>query len=316
MIKLIFFVISLLNQNTNLVEQNDVVVNLSDLDSYVHNLKPESRFGFAKDHGQIERNILSILNVNFVYQYVIDNDLDKEKEFASVTEALNTFEFKVDENFIKKLGIDRNDFLTNMKFFTLKKEYFMRMKIYIQKQLLKGPIQQYAYDQFLIEKNELTVPEKRRLSMITLDKNKHAQSSVVSLLTDVIKNNNFNEVALKISDDPTVQLNKGDLSYFSKKQFHYKFADDVFSLNETGIIPSVFEMKDYYYLISIDEILPAKEAVFEDHKQRLIDELLPEFGKMKLQNIINSYSVNDKIKIDSNVISKVFERYLVFEEDS
>ncbi len=269
---LIILLISLLNQKTVLVEQGEVAVPLSDLDAYVHDLKPQSRFGFIEDKGQVEKNILTLLNMNFVYQYLKDTGLIDNEKFSSAIDALETVDFVVDEGFADKLALEKDEFLEVLKLHTLKREYFMRLNIYFQQEMLKGTVQSLAHDQFILEKRKYREDEKRRLSVIQLSKKNHNQENAKDVLKQVINGEDFNDMAVRVSDDPSVTLNNGDWSFYSQKQFKYSFSDDVFSAKEVGVIPSVYETENDYYLISVEEIIPPKEADFENHKQRIIEE--------------------------------------------
>ena len=313
---LFFFLFSLLSQDDVLVEQGEVAVSLSDLDAYVHNLRPESRFGFVEDKGQVEKNILTLLNINFIHQYLQDKKLIDKKEFATALEAVESAGIAVDSQYADKLGLNESEFLVVLKSYALKSELFSRLNIYFQQEMLKGIIQSLAHDQFILEKSKYRQNEKRRLSVIQLSKENHNQAYAIDVLNQVIDGEDFNELAVKVSDDPSVLLNMGDWSFYSQDQFKYIFSTDVFSVKDLGVIPSVFETKEDYYLISVEEIIPPKDADFEDHKQRIVDELLPGLAKRKMQNIINEYSSKGDIKVNGDTISEVYQRYLVFEEDS
>mgnify|MGYP000701733702 CR=1 FL=1 len=102
------------------------------------------------------------------------------------------------------------------------------------------------------------------LSVIQLSKENHNQAYAIDVLNQVIDGEDFNELAVKVSDDPSVLLNMGDWSFYSQDQFKYIFSTDVFSVKDLGVIPSVFETKEDYYLISVEEIIPPKDADFEE----------------------------------------------------
>ncbi len=315
MLKLfLLFVVLLFDQDTSLVEQHNVQAYLYDLDSYVHGLSPEKRYGFAEDKVQIEKNILTILNMNFVYDYITQNKLDEDQAFVNGKIAIDELDLDIDQNFIGTLNLDHAVFEKHLKHFLLKKEFFARMRYWLKDEARQSLEKDFAYDYFLAHRSQYEVPEKRHLGMITLDQAQTSSDEAIALLERLLDGASFSKMAVQHSIDQSVNLNLGDIKTYSEKQFKYPFSDKVFA-SDVGIIPTLFSYDDKYYLVEVKKIIPKRGADFKDHKDRIIDELVEEVAQEKMQTIIDSYVSADSISMNKDAIEMVMDRYLVFEKD-
>ncbi|OQK16709.1 hypothetical protein AU255_02030 [Methyloprofundus sedimenti] len=83
---------------------------------------------------------------------------------------------------------------------------------------------------------------------------------------------NFNELALKESDDKTAKNNKGELGVFTSKQMVKPFSDVVFAM-QVGEISEPVKTKYGYHLIKLNKIMPAGVKPFDEVKADIINKL-------------------------------------------
>ena len=125
---LLFMITTLFNQNDFLVKQGDVSVTFSDLDSYVYTIPSDKRGGFAVDTNQIDKNIISILNMNIVYDFIINSDYAKHPVFKNINDTMEQQEIVLDGDYIKQLDLNEEEFTRQFKHFLMKKEYVKEIK--------------------------------------------------------------------------------------------------------------------------------------------------------------------------------------------
>ncbi len=83
---------------------------------------------------------------------------------------------------------------------------------------------------------------------------------------------NFNELALKESDDKTVKKNKGEMGAFTSEQMVKPFSDAVFAM-QVGEISEPVKTKYGYHLIKLNKIILAGVKPFDEVKAGIINKL-------------------------------------------
>lgn len=316
--KIIFLLLALnLAPSKKVVEQGNSFVPLSDLDAYVYMLAPNKRAGFISDKAQIEKNLITMLNINIVNHYIKTNGLINHKAFHDVEDVVNKLPVDLDDEFYLKLDLEKSVAHKNVKEFIIKKEMFSRMSDYIKDDFLKGSIDKYVKEYFLLNQESFHTPEKRDISLIEFDSDVYNLENVKDILTAQLGSDEFemfSEKAIKYSSDKSVQLNRGHLKAFREDDFKYPFTKSVFKQKTTGVIPNIFKFNQNYFIVRINKIIPDVQPKFEDHKVEIIKRILPELVDSKLQNIINTQAKN-KIIVNPEVLAHVFERYKVLIEE-
>jgi len=313
---LLLILATLLNHDSYMIKQGDVNVPLADLDSYVYLLPPEKRSGFAEDKFQIEDNIITILNINIVYDYIVNSELNSNPVFQPIQNIVNAKKINLDDQFYQKLSISKDVAHTNLLNFIKKKEYYVRMQAYLKNKLVEGDVDDLSKEYFLLNSSKWTVPEKRNLSVIQIKpESAHFKNieSIYSELNEDSSEDNFEKSALKYSDDPTVKLNKGNLSYFRQADLNFPFTEKIFQA-PTGLMSNIFKFEGSYYLIRINSIKEQIEPKFNDFEKQIKDQLVGEAAEKQFQNIINSQGIN-AIEVNEELMAHVFERYKVFTEE-
>ncbi|VAW39909.1 hypothetical protein MNBD_GAMMA01-1647, partial [hydrothermal vent metagenome] len=313
--KLILLLATLLNHDSYMVKQGDVSVPLADLDSYVYLLSPEKRFGFAEDKFQIEDNIITILNINIVYDYIVNSELNSDPLFQPIQTIVNTKEINLDNQFYEKLDINKNLAYDNVRNFIKKKEYYMRMRTYLKNKLDDGEVNELSKEYFLLNSSNWIIPERRSLSMIQIKPKSSNFNNIESIYSELAVNpseDNFEKIALKYSDDPTVKLNKGNLSYFKRADLNFPFTEKIFQA-PTGLMSNIFKSEGSYYLIRINSIKEQIKPKYNDFEKQIKNQLVDEVAEKQFQNIINRQG-NNPIEINQELMAHVFERYKVFNE--
>ena len=130
-----------------------------------------------------------------------------------------------------------------------------------------GATEEMIKDYFDQHKAELDQPEKRDvLQMVFLD-----EESANKALTEVNSGKDFYEVAKELKADNADNPTLGVVAY---DELAEGLADEVFSLELNTF--KIVEIAQSWQVISVKEITPAKEAVFDEVKPQIIAQLIEE----------------------------------------
>ncbi len=312
---IILLISSLFSQDSFLVRQGDVEVPLADLDAYVYLLQKDKRAGFAMQKQQIEKNIYTLLNVNIVYQHVLNSDLNDLDNFQDVVDRVNGSVIDTEQSFIDQLDMDEAEIIDSVKMYTIKTEYYKAMLAYLREVTTEETLKNSALEYYMVNKKNYAVPERRDLSVITLNVDDMSQEFLDSTLKALVtgSQDDFHAKALEISTDPSKASNQGHWGEFKKGSFNYPFSGVVFNA-PVGVIPQVFEDRGSQYIVRVNEIKPPTQAKFDDVKVDIFKQLKNKAVVRKFQSIINTQA-NNELEVNPELVSHVFERYKVFIEE-
>jgi parvulin-like peptidyl-prolyl isomerase len=310
---LYILLLSLLNQDSYLVKQGEVEVPLSDLDAYVYLLDASKRAGFADQHKQIEQNIYTILNINIVHHYISQSEYKDLPEFKEASQVVKDEEIKLDEEFAERLNLDQDEVIKQVRDFRLKMENYKSMLKYLNETVDEDVVNQLAREQYLVNKKEYTLPEKRDVSVIVM--NAEDQGQAEELMTTLLNQSvdEFHAAAGQNSIDPSAPINQGNWGEFRQIHFTYPFADTVFNA-PVGVIPRVLKDRQKLYIVRVNEIEPERALPFDEVKEDLIKKSKNNAVVRKFQSIINTQAMN-KLEVNPELVAHVFERYKVFAEE-
>lgn len=125
------------------------------------------------------------------------------------------------------------------------------------------------------------------------DKEKMKQQII--WVTDQIKNGkNFEEMALKYSDDPSVKSNKGDLGYFKKDEILKAVSDISFILPVNTLSEPILSELGYHLLVVTDKKKAEKksfkemrEQIHQEAYQKIFPEVYKKYiDKLKEKSVI------------------------------
>ena len=314
--KLIFLLLTgLFNQDTFLVKQDDVFVDLSELDAFVFSMSDKERIQFSDNKQHIENTILTLLNINIVYQYITNSELDDLELFQQIKNQ--DFQVKSDDSvskFSNALSLTSEQVTESYKTYKIENEYYRTLLSYINSQADEKLIP-LAKEHYLINKKDYVIAEKRDLSVIVLNNDAAAQISHISLMNELKETTieNFHHKATELSVDLSKDSNQGNWGDYRKSDFNYAFKETVFAAN-VGVIPQLFEEGNKAYIVRVNCIKPEKVLVFDEVKEKIIYKLKGKTVNQEFQNIINQKG-NYKVEVNAELVAHVFERYKVFNEE-
>jgi len=308
------FIMLLLGQGEVLIEQHGAQVPVGDVDSYIHDLPSEVRKRISYDKHQLEKDILGMLNMNIVYQYLKDSELIDDPHFKETTEALLKEQLEVDSEFLDKMNIESDTFKESYRQYLTKKALYKALKEYILVDIDQNKAVKLAHDRYKIDRGSYVKPEQRDIGMIQLPQENYSQEQVLSIVKDLMANDSkssFSDKAKELSEDSTVSLNAGQLGLFKQSGFRYPFADQVFQ-SQVGLVPAVFEKDQNWYIVRVNEIISSQPIPFEEVKDEMVNEIMTKSMQRRFQRVIDEYA-QYKVEVNNEIVDDIFSRYEVFQ---
>jgi hypothetical protein len=290
-----------------LIDQGAVSVTIKDVDSLILSIPDKQIYNVIDRKQSLEKNILTILNINTVYSYVENESLLEDPLFESI-EIESEINHDLVSLFVNEYGYLENEIIENLNQFLYKKAVF-RTFIDYSKQIVDTSVaEELANEYYLINKKKYLVEEKRDLSIIRLRDSTEDITDVNKILNELANDEGlFSEYAVKYSADPSVKSNSGNLGEFKKTDIKLTFIDSVFSKESTGLINEVYQDKGYFYIVKINKIIPSRTAPFDDVKEGLIKDVIERQSNLFVQKIINGST--EKLQVNETAAAAIFERY-------
>ncbi len=179
----------------------------------------------------------------------IEEDLEKMKEFYGSEEAL--------ENDLIAYGLTLDDVKNNIKS-NLEIELLLEPYIEITDEEMK--------DYFEANKASFDQVEEVKASHILVETEEEALE-VKGKLDD---GDDFADLAKEYSSDTANSESGGDLGYFDRNKMVDEFSEAVFAM-EIGAISDPVQTNFGYHIIKLDDIVEAKEAVYEENTETIKD---------------------------------------------
>ncbi len=141
----------------------------------------------------------------------------------------------------------------------------------------------------------------------------HTDAEALELINDALSRirddgEDFNEVAVDVSEDPSVKTNKGDLGYFGPGAMVPEFDDVVFSMTDIGSISDPVKTDFGYHIIKLLDIAKEGEYMSLDNvKDQIKQLLLTEAKRDAVEAYITNLRNEATIVMMTNVTEQVNE---------
>lgn len=272
------------------VEKSYISVQVADVDAFIYTVPVEFLQNMLQTPRVLDRNLLSLLDFETVYQHLKQQNLLQQEPFKSVT-INNQFDEARLARFAEQLGYDLAAFRKQVEKIEYRKEYNRVLLSYFRQQLSPQDAEELAFEHYLINKDKYRQPERRELMLIQLDKENYSQVQAEDILKQLkqdLSESFFEQTAVEKSNDVTAESNRGRLGLFTKRQFNLPFAEEIFLQPEPGLIDFLYQNDKSFFIVRVIDILPPSVKPFAEVKKNMITEVTGNIAKQKYQNIIDS----------------------------
>jgi len=130
-----------------------------------------------------------------------------------------------------------------------------------------------------------------------------------SLRNELMLGADFNELALRESDDKTAQKNKGELGLFIHGRMVKPFSDAAFAMQE-GEISEPVKTQFGYHLIKVNKKLPAGFKSFDEVKDGIIDGLKKKNWESRREDFYQKLKTDNKMEVDEDALDAYIKQKL------
>jgi len=164
-----------------------------------------------------------------------------------------------------------------------------------------------AREQYLANPEQFQAPEQVHVSHILISTEKQSEEEARVQAEEVLAlvkkgEKTFAELALKYSQDSSVQQNQGDMGYISRGQMVKPFEETAFAMQKPGEISPIIKSPYGYHIIRFEDRKPARQKNYEDVKK----DLMASVAKQQEQRIrtfhINRIRSLDNVEVNQAAI--------------
>ncbi len=308
--KLLVLLMTVISADKALITNDKFEISLNELHVSLYDLTEEKRQQAFSDVKYIDVILTKLLNYDYAYDYVLTNGINTDQDFINknneVAQITKDAEY---QEYLAGLNISEEQFRELYYQHLLKKEYFFLLETHFQNALDSEAISNYIKQSYDVVKPKAEDLHILYTEVIELPQAKYSQEAVINFLEKQVNDDSKESfqanVASLAKDEP---LNSNEIKLRKDTQFNLPFVNDLYSINETGIVPKLFDYDGNYYVARIHEIDRSGKEQYFEYKQEKLNDLVDEQVKMRMQNIINTYT-QKTIDVNQDAVTSLLESY-------
>ena len=271
-----------------LVDNGKVQIHLSEYQAELLKLPPDIRAGFANSQKRIRDLLQRIL--------------------VQKTLALQAQEQKLDQTPVNqtRLRLENERMLAGLRIEDLEaavgREFDARGAQNVAR----------ARELYLSERKRFEVPEQVSASHILFALRRHSKEEALKLAEEarakLLAGADFAELAHKVSEDPSVTTNGGDLGSFPRGQMDPAFTEAAFALKQPGDLSQPVLSSFGWHIIKLQARLPAHTRTFDEVKDSVVAEMRQRYIDERRDQLIASITNDPGIKVDEARVDALYIR--------
>lgn len=260
---------------TVLIRDGDVVVTKADYQAELAAIPERYRAGVKADSQRIRQ----LLDKIFVYRVLAQE--------------------------ARELGLDK-DLLLRRKIKLKVEETLGRARLrHLREQALANQpdFEALAHERYQANQNKYRLPERVNVSHILIKPSGRSEKEARQLAEKVrtlalAGKQSFADLALKYSDDPSAEQDKGNLGFVSRGKTVKSFEEAAFALQKPGEISPVVKTHFGFHIIRLEERRPGGLQSFEEVREKLMQGVKENY----LNNIVQAHlsKIRDADSIEMN----------------
>lgn len=256
-----------------IVDKQGVGVNKADVDALLKPAPAKVQLNLFKDKSRLEEKIQEVYLTKAVAAQAKQKPLSADEQ-AQLDEILKLFYFNIKINQLSTENLPDFEPLAAVEYKANKEKY--------------------------------VEPEQVAIEHILLDtRKKYSEGAALKLANKLLgqlkKGADFNALALKYSDDPSVKDNKGQLGFFPKGKMLKEFEDTAFQLKLHELSEPI-QTKYGYHILRKYEDKPSVIKPYAAVKDEIIAKLKNEYVQNRLTDYYEQVKRDNAMKVDSSAL--------------
>jgi peptidyl-prolyl cis-trans isomerase C len=234
-----------------------------DIRNAIGNLTEGQRESVLRDSASRHQILSGVIDQEVLVQEGEKNKLDQDQEYK---DALNTF---------------RRDYLASRV---------------LQKNLASKFTDSSAKKYYESHKDRYSTEQIRAFHILSRDE---AEARELKKKVKGMTDDQFQELAEKVSKDPSAKNNRGDLGFFGRDRMVAEFTNPAFEAGEGEIVGPV-KTTYGYHIIKVVSKKPGKPLKFEEVEAKVKNDLRTDLT----QNYVGNLRKQAKVEVDEKAINK------------
>lgn len=251
-------------QAMDLAKVNGKVISDKDLQTALGNLNEGQRQNFLKDVNSRRQVLNGVIDQELLVQEGEKAKLDQEQEYK---DALNAF-----------------------------RRQYLAARV-LQKNLGSKFSDSAAKKYYETHKDRYSTEQVRAMHILVKDEN---EANDIFKKAKTLDNEAFQELAEKVSKDPSAKNNRGDLGFFGRDRMVPEFTEAAFSAPEGKVVGPVHTSFGYH-VIKIVTKRSGKPLQYDEVELRVKNDLRGELT----QNYVGGLKKTAKVEVDDKAVDKM-----------
>ncbi len=265
-----------------LIRYGDVVVTQADYQAELATVPERYRAGLKAN----SKRILQLLDKIFVYRILAQE--------------------------ARALGLDKDPQLRRQVELVVEEALGRARLEYLREQALAThpDFETLARERYRANQDKYRLPERVKASHILIKPSGRSEEETRQLAEKVrtlalAGKQSFSDLALKYSDDPSAEQDKGNLGFISRGRTVKPFEEAAFALQKPGEISPIVKTHFGYHIIRLEERRPGRLQSFKEVKEELIQEVKDTYLNKVVQAHLHKIRNADGIKMNREALQNL-----------
>jgi len=271
-----------------LIENSVAQIRRSDYERELMRLPAEARDGFGNSRKRVEEVLRRMLVTRVLAQQARTANIDQDPETAArIASEI--------ERYLARLQLQAVEVAAAAEFDADPKTWEARAREY-----------------YLANRGGFNRPEQLRASHILFDVKRHSPEEAERLARDwrarIAAGEDFNDVAARVSEDPTAGSNAGRLNWFTREEMDPAFAEAAFKLGAPGEVSAPVRSRFGWHLVRLDERRPAGSRSFEEARSEILQELKRKFVGARVDAYTATIRADPGLRVDEAAVAAIIPK--------
>jgi parvulin-like peptidyl-prolyl isomerase len=169
-----------------------------------------------------------------------------------------------------------------------------------------------AKEIYLADRKKFEKPEQVSVSHILFDLRKHSRDEGLKLAQQararIVAGEDFNKVAIELSEDPTARQNEGHIGFFERTQMDPAFSKAAFALKQEGEVSEPVLSSFGWHLIKREEYRAARLRPFEEARPLIMADLRKRYIEEQREAAIAAVRDDPTTKVNKELVDSLYVR--------
>jgi len=271
-----------------LIANSVAEVRRSDYELELTRLPPDVRAGFSNNKRRIQELLSKLLLTKTLAAQARAAKLEQDPEFAA------------------RLKIETEKFVAAGRIAALERDAAREFDA------KKGSLEPRARELYFVNLKRYTLPERVSVSHILFASAKHPKDEAQKLAADtrarIAAGEDFNAVAVAVSEDGSARQNRGKIDYFVREEVDPAFGAAAFNLRNVGDVSEPVQSQFGWHVIRLDGRTPGGPRPYEEVREQIYNEMKQSYVTERREALINAINTDPSTRANEAAVDALHVR--------